>query len=155
MALLGINAKLYYNTGSNYSSPTWTEVPNVTGLALPTNWNITKFSTRESLAERGAKTTFAPEVTGRIKQHFTNTIFLAFWAAHIDNEATMDFLVLNHLNNTNGARGYRFEAQVAFDNDDQGDQAVLFNDFRLVPADTDNAFATAVVTSGSPVFTAM
>lgn len=154
--LLGVNAKLYYQSGGSFGSPTWVDMSPVIGdVKFDMNWGKASVPTRNSKVVKTGKTIAECPLTFTVKQHLTNTIFLAVWTALISNTANMDLLVLNQPQDSNGARGVRGEFNLFTNSDDQALQNGLVYQIGAEPADTDNAFQTAVVASGSPVFTSL
>jgi hypothetical protein len=151
--LLGINAKLYRN-GATFGSPTWgTALPRLSDVAVDLSWNRATNATRGSTIERGGKTTGKLQITAKHEQDLTDTDFLAIWAALISNTASLDILVLNASNSTNGARGFRGEMDVSANKDNQAVGDVLIYDLTFEPQATANALQTCVVATGAPVFT--
>ena len=151
--MLGIDAAIYYRSAGNFSSPTWSEITTVSQIGVTGAWNRATYAIRASYVEFSAKTTLPVTVTGRILSELNTAAYNTLWNSHISAAGFEDYLVLNAPNTTNGARGYRFEGAISFDNDDQGEQSVLFNEFTITPIRTDNNFQTAIVSSGAPVFT--
>lgn len=150
--LLGKNAKIYYNTAT-YGSPTWVEISIFSDVNLDISFDWAEVPTRASSVKKGGKTLADVPMTGKVKQHLTDTTFLAIWAALISPTGVMDLLILNASSATNGARGVRGEFAVMSNKDDQSLGNGLVYDLQFKPADTDNAFSTAVVASAAPVFT--
>lgn len=152
--LLGILAKLYYNTGGSYGSPTWTAIDLVGDLQVPAKWDIAEAIIRASRIKFKNKTALDIGITGKLLASLTNTAFLAVAAAMI-NDDVLDVMALNASNSTNGAKGYRFDCQVVNNTEDQGAGNIIWDDFELVPALTANTPKTVLVATGAPVFTAI
>lgn len=148
---LGINCKLYRNTGT-YGSPTWTAIDDINDCTVNSAWDFADASTRASRLKSMMKTQMDLNITGKVRVSLTGTAYLALAAAHIA-DSVIDFLVLDGTNATDGVTGYRFDGQVAFDSEDQSLGAVEFQDFKIVPSPSANLFKTVTVASGTPVFT--
>lgn len=151
--LLGINAGLYYNTGT-YGLPTWTEITDVSDVKLDLSFQKVALPTRNSKVIKSGKTVAEAPLQFTIKQHLTDAAFLAVWAALISNTDVIDLMVLNAKDDVNGARGVRGEFVLYSLTDDQAITNALVYQIAAEPADTDNDFSTVVVTAGAPVFTA-
>lgn len=152
--MLGKNAKIYYNTAT-FGTPTWSEISKVNNVKWGIKWNRATSATRASLIRRGGKTDGEAPVTFKIEQDLTDATFIAVWTAVISPTATIDLLVLNASQTTNGARGVRGEMDLSSVDDDQDLQNVLTYDITADPAATANALQTAVVAAGAPVFTTL
>lgn len=153
-AKLGIDAKLYYNTGT-YGSPTWTEVTCVKDFKLNLKWSTTEAPSRANRVGEKAKLQIDISGTGQLKASDTDTAYVAFWNALVSSTGNLDVLILNGDKANNGSRGVRYDALVTDGSEDQGIGNAIYDDIELVP----DAFKTnppkyAVVTSGAPVFTA-
>lgn len=154
-AKLGIDAKLYRNTG-NYNTPIWTEIDAVKDFTLNFAWDTVEAPSRASKVKSKAKTIVDISGKGTCKVSDTDAGYLALWAAMISNTANIDVLILNGLANTNGARGVRYDGIVTQGNEDQGIGNALYMDFEVAPdAFNTNAMKTAVVAAGSPAFTSI
>jgi hypothetical protein len=151
--MLGINAKLYRNSGT-YGSPTWTPIDNVGDLSVNPPWEEGDATTRGSRVKLSQKTVMALEVTGKIRADLTDTEYLAM--ADAGNQDTVnDYLVLSATSATNGARGFRFDGQVHVSAQDQNLGSVIFDDFTLKPTPSANKVQRVTVTAGAPVFVAI
>jgi len=148
---LGILSKIYRNTGS-HGGPNWSEIDKVSDIAVKPTWKEGDGSTRSSRVEKMAKTMLALEITGKIRVSNTDANYIALWqAAHTDD--VVDLLVLNGPMNENGVRGYRADFQVFSAPEDQAMNIVLFMDFTLKPAPSDNEPQKVVVSGGAPGYT--
>lgn len=152
--MLGVLAKVYVNTGT-YSSPTWDVFPGISDWSVNASWDEAEANSRASRVKRVEKTLIGLEVTGKVKTELmTNTDYeRVIGALHSDDP--LDVMILNGPKDTNGVRGYRFDAHVMSGNQDQGLGAVLYDDVTLKPAASANSPSTVVVSSGAPVFTAI
>lgn len=150
--LLGLNAVLYRNTGT-YGSPTWTAVTCVSDLKVDPSWDTVEIPTRASKIKKNGKTLLGVAITGSLKSHLTDAAYLAIIAALMSQTTVIDFMVLNAGNTDTGAHGFRGEFLVTQGGEDQGVGSGIKTDITFVPADTDNAFSTVLVTAGAPVFT--
>lgn len=152
--MLGINAKMYRNSGT-YGSPSWAEVADISDLTLNPAFQETKFGTRASRIGRSAKTLSDLTYSGKIKVDLDEADYIAFRDAHLSPDGVLDLMILTGGSTTNGVWGYRGEFQVNITGQDQGLNAKMYDDFTLAPSDTDNAFTKAIVASGSAAFTAV
>jgi hypothetical protein len=151
-SLLGILSDLYYNTGT-HGSPTWVAISLVGDLKVAGKWDTTDLPIRASRAKFKQKTVLDFGVTGKLLSSLTDTAYLAVLAAML-GDTIIDVMALNGSNATNGAHGWRFDAQVVQFEEDQGPGAVVFDDFELIPVYSANAPSSVVVTTGAPVYTA-
>lgn len=152
--MLGKNAKLYYNSAT-FGSPTWVEITRISKLKGGLKWGRAQNATRGSTVNRGGKTVGDLSFDFTIEQDLTDAGILLVWAACISGSTTIDLLILNASNTTNGARGFRGEFDLNSLDDDQAIENVLTWDVHAEPAASANALQTAVITAGSPVFTTL
>jgi hypothetical protein len=150
---LGRDAVLYLNTGT-FGSPTWVAIPQFSDLTVGAAWDAADANTRESKMKMKAKTQLEAGVEGKMKFDLTDTNVGTIMDALL-SDSVVDVMVLNASNSTNGARGFRFEAQVHRANEDQGLGVAIYEDIMFVPYPTANAKQSVKVTSGAPVFTAI
>ncbi len=148
---LGILSKVYRNTGT-WGAPVWNEVTRISDLSVKPTWDKGDAGTRASRVKKSAKTMLGLTITGKIQVSDSDTHYQNFWdAAHTDG--TMDLLILNGPMTTNGVRGYRAEWQCFDASEDQAMGNVLYMDFELEPAPTDNEPKKVKVTGGAPQYT--
>lgn len=154
-AKLGIDSKLYRNTG-NYNTPTWTEIDAVRDFTLNVGYDTVEAPSRASRVKSMAKTIVDISGSGTCKVSDTDEGYIALWDTLISGTAQLDILILNGLTNTNGARGFRYDALVTQGNEDQAITNALYMDFQVVPsAFNTNDMKSAVVAAGAPVFTSI
>lgn len=153
MSLLGINAKLYRNTGT-YGSPTWTAINAVSDLAVNPPWDEADASTRGSRVKMVMKTLLGLEVSGKIRANLTDTEYVNMVDAS-NQDTVNDYLVLTSTTSATGSRGYRFDGQVFIATQDQNLGSVIYDDFMLKPSPSANQPQRATVTAGAPVFVAI
>lgn len=152
---LGRNAKFYRNT-ANFASPTWAEVSAIRDLTVNSAWQTTDAPDRSTVVNGKAKTLLDLTVSGTLKCKDADAGYVAVMEAMLSPSGTMDVLVLDGPNSTNGARGYRFTAIVTQANQDQGLSNSLYQDVNFEPdAFADNAPQSAVVTNSAPVLTTL
>lgn len=150
---LGRDSVFYLNTNSgNFNTPTWTAVPQFSDLAVEATWDTAEASTRESRMKFAVKTLLSAAVTGKLRFDLTDSNINTLVQANLLDSA-VDIMVLNGTSNTNGAIGFRFEAQVHQSNEDQGLGQVIFEDMKFVPVPTLNPKQSVKVSAGAPVFT--
>ena len=129
---LGINCKLYYNTGS-YATPTWTEITIVKDVEITAEMDETDNTTR---AEGGAKasepTLLGIEVSGLIRHDDEDAAFLvmdnAFW-----QRTAKEYLVHNGATSSENSRGIRSYMKIFNWSESQANDAVLHRAFTLKP----------------------
>src|SRR4051794_30816368 len=127
--LLGILSKLYYNTAS-YATPTWSPIDLVGDLQIPAKWDVAEALVRRSRVKFKAKTALDLGITGKLLASVDDAAYLAVLAAMLD-DSVMDVLALNGANTANGCKGWRFDAQVVNNTEDQGATAIVWEDFEL------------------------
>lgn len=153
---LGKNAKLYYRSAGNFASPTWTEISSIRDLTLDTTWDRAEANSRASSVKKGAKTLLGIGFTGSIKSSDTDAAFTAVVTALLSPSDVLDVLVLNGSDSTNGARGFRYEADVYQGNENQDITTAIYLDVGFEPsALSDNAAQSVLVTNSAPVFTTL
>jgi hypothetical protein len=153
-AKLGLKCKLYLNTGT-YGSPTWSAVNCVSDFTLSAKWDAGEASTRESRMKLWLKTMLDLGFQAKLRNSNSGDTSYTTIAAALLTDATVDLLVLNADDTTNGAWGFRAACQVHSGNEDQGLGAVVFDDIEFKPApNTDGNYSSALVANGAAVFTA-
>lgn len=151
---LGITSKFYINNGT-YGSPTWVLCDLVSDLKVGGKWNEGESSVRRTRIQTFEPTNLALELTGKIRKKLSDTAWALVRAAYL-NGTTLDVLVLDGKRDVTSSEGFRFDACVFDMSEDQGLQAVVFNDFTIKPsAQTDNLPQRAVVVSGTLTYTEM
>ena len=144
---LGVNSKLYYNSGT-YGSPTWVEVSLIADLAVNPQWDEHDVSTRGSRVKSMKKTMLGIEVSGRLKKKPGDTTYAKFVDGIVSDD-TLDVLVLDGARDANNARGWRFDAQIHQGNDDQSLSGGGFLDIVLKPLTDVNPARAVLVTGGA------
>lgn len=151
---LGILSTLSIN-GGTFGSPTWTAVTLVGDLKVDSKWDVAEILIRAYRLKFKAKTALDVSITGKLLASLTNANYTVLLAAML-NDDIVDVMALNGPPTLNGARGYRFEAQVIDASEDQGPTGVVWNDFALVPVyGGTNAPKSVLVTTGAPVYTSL
>jgi len=139
--LLGMNAKVYRNTGT-YGSPTWNEVTGISDFQRTGEWDVVKQAVRGNRVALTAKTFLNIEFTFKIQASLDDADYLAI-AAAVDSDTPLDMLVLNASSTTVGARGVRADFLFTSHNEDQSAGAALFPEIKMMPTtattDTTNA----------------
>jgi hypothetical protein len=150
---LGLKAKLYRNTGS-YSSPTWSAIGLIGDLTVTPEWDEAEGNVRDTTVKSVAKTLLGIEISGRVRVSNTDPGYLALRDAFYAT-TPIDLMILNGAQDENGSHGWRCDWHVMAFTEDQGLTNVIYADFSLKPAVSENPHNRAVVTSGAPVYTAM
>lgn len=150
----GLNCKAYYNSGT-YGSPTWVELTCVRDGRLNFALGEVEAGSRASGVEGFLPTRHQISADLTLVSSDTDTGFIYLWDAFVGRDQ-IDMLFLNGATNQNGARGVRFDAYLFSANEGQEIDAATFTDTVAKPAaDRTNPVKYAVVSSGSPVFTAI
>lgn len=151
---LGIRAKLYYRSGGNFASPTWTEISKFRDVTVNATWDTVDAPDRASRVKSMAKTLLDIGVTGSMKMADADATVNAVIDALLSPTSNMDVMVLNGSESTNGARGFRYESVVTSASEDQGIGNAIYADVTFMPdAFSANKFQSVLVTAGSPAFT--
>lgn len=136
--VLGMDAKLYYNTGS-YASPTWTLIDNVRDLTLNLERGDTDITTRGGGGWRQSVATLADgSVDFGMVWDNTDTVFTAIKNAFINN-TVVEFLVLDGLVATSGSQGLRASMAITSFSRNEGLEDALTVDVSAKTAYADNA----------------
>lgn len=149
--MLGINCKLYRNTGS-YGSPTWTAIDLVSDATLTPTWDEADGSARVSYGKQTSKTLIGIEVSAKVRASLTDAGYLALLSALNSQSTLLDILVLDGPSTTNGVQGYRADFGVFGAPEDQAMGSVIYRDFTLKPGISDNLLKAVTVSAGAPVF---
>ena len=153
-ARLGINSAAYLNTGT-FGSPTWTLITCISDWSVKPTWKEADGSTRGSRLELSVKTMLGLQISGKIRADSGDTNWVTIMAALL-SDSPLDILILNGLKTVNGSIGYRCDFQMYDGSEDQGLNAVVFDDIMLKPTVSANSnYSTVLVTAGAPVFTAI
>lgn len=153
---LGIDCAFYYNTGT-FGSPTWVELTNVSDITVGGSWESGDGSTRASRVKKEGRTQLPLQISGRMLAD-KSTGYVAFRTAYYAAGSTgvIDVMCLDSPSDSNGADGFRFEAEVHDWSRVEGLGDVVFRDFTLKPTIFgSNAIQSVVVSSGAPVFTTL
>tara|TARA_R100000458_G_C8260495_1_gene236040 strand:+ start:472 stop:912 length:441 start_codon:yes stop_codon:yes gene_type:complete len=136
--VLGMNAKLYYNTGS-YASPTWTLIDNVRDLTLNLERGDTDITTRGGGGWRQSVATLADgSIDFGMVWDTADTVFTAIKNAFINN-TTVEFLALDGLQATTGSQGLRATMAITSFSRNEGLEDALTVDVSAKTAYADNA----------------
>lgn len=136
--VLGMDAKLYYNTGS-YASPTWTLIDNVRDLTLNLERGDTDITTRSGGGWRQSVATLADgSIDFGMVWDNTDTVFTAIKNAFINN-TVLEFLVLDGLVATSGSQGLRASMAITSFSRNEGLEDALTVDVSAKTAYADNA----------------
>jgi hypothetical protein len=151
----GFKGTINNNTGS-YGTPTWSAISNVRDVMVNADPEKFDASTRAGNGIKQYEPTLIDlGVTGKIRSDETDTNgFVAIETAFL-TRASMDLMILDGAATVSGSRGYRFDAKVFKFGEDQNLGGVNFREFEFAPCVSANAPSKAVVTTGSPVFTAL
>lgn len=153
---LGIGAKWYYRSTGNYASPTWSEISLANALELGNQWDTVDAPDRSTRVKGYAKTMLDIGFTASVKKKDNSNALTAILDAFNSPTANMDVLVLDGPKDVNNSRGYRFDAIITKASEDQGTGVAIYVDTEFKPDGfSDNPPSSALVTSGSPVFTAL
>jgi hypothetical protein len=147
MAKLGIKSKLYYRSAGDYANPTFTEINLISDLSVQPAWDKGDASSRGSRVKKSVKTMLGLSFSGKLKKKPNDAAYEAIMDALISDEV-LDVMVLDGDSETDGTRGWRFDAQVFQGNEDQGLGAVICEDIEIEPTDSDNE-PKAVLVSGT------
>lgn len=154
MGILGINCKVYRNTGS-YGTPTWTAVDAFRDVTLRYSWDEVEAPSRASKIKSVLKALGDYHATGEIKCSYTDAGYLAITAALNSQTSNIDLLILNGTSSTNGAEGVRLDALITTGDEDQGIGNALYRSVTMKQdAAGANGLKLVTVASGAPVYTA-
>lgn len=151
---LGIDCVLYYNSGT-FGSPTWVECDMVSDVQVSAAWNSGDGSTRATRVVKEGRTQLPLSISGKMIAD-KSTAYVAFRTAFLaaGSSGIIDIMCLDAPSTSNGADGFRFEAEVHDWSRSEGLGDVVFRDFVLKPSIFgSNAVQSVVVASGAPVFT--
>lgn len=137
-AIVGLDCKIYLNTGASYAAPTWTECKFVQDATMNLSWEEADTSTRGS-SFRSAKASIGVlEVTGTALRDKADTAFTAFDAA-ARGKTVIDILVLDGPYNLDGSEGYRFDGQIFNWSRNEALADAVAHDFTIKPVQSANA----------------
>jgi hypothetical protein len=126
---LGINAKVYRNTGT-YGSPTWTAIDLVRDASMNLPWDFGEASARVTKVKLYAPTQIDFNIQITVRMDDADTAYNALWDAMVTPVA-LDLLVLDGPVTTEGVRGVRCHFYVSLTGIDQGIGAVEYANFDL------------------------
>ena len=152
MATLGINSKLFYNSG-NFATPTWLPLNNVRELTVTSTWDEGDASTRASPVKMAEPTQLNLEIGGQM-QADASVGYLLLQTDYF-TRALVDVMALDGGSTTNTVEGVRFEAKVFSWTEDQGPGNVNYRQFSVKPCASANPPKSVIVSSGAPVFTSI
>lgn len=148
---LGILSNLYLNTGT-YNSPVWAAVGLVGDCTVTAEWDEAEASSRLSRGKLSSKSMLALEIAGKLLASKTDTSYATLMSA-MANDNVINVMALNGSSNSNGVRGWMFDAQIFKANEDQGLNVAVSDEFSLKPTFSGNAPNQVLVTAGAPVMT--
>ena len=137
-AVLGMNAKLYRNTGT-YASPTWTVVSNVKDVTLSLETGEADVTTRAASGWRQSIATLKDAgLEFEMVWDGTDAGFTAVKDAYM-NGTNVEFLVLDGDESTTGSQGLRAEMSImTFSRNEPLEEAVTVS-VSAKPTKADNA----------------
>lgn len=148
----GIDCVAYLNT-STYGSPTWTPCDFINDFNMTNADDFADANSRASAIKKGVKTRKDLSFSGTLlSPGATNTAYDNIIAA-LNSSGVLDFMILNGPSTENGVTGWRADFQVTQGNQDQGSEAVLYDEIEIKPYPSANPVKTVLVVSGAPVFT--
>jgi hypothetical protein len=133
---LGVNAKLYKNTGTR-GSPTWVDLSFVQDLTLNMGYDKIMAVSRGSRVNKEVKGNMTVSITGKILDT-NSTAYVTLWGEAVAPDAILDLLVLNGSRTKAGSRGLRFDGQVMLASEPQGRSDIIAPDFEAFPTPTEN-----------------
>lgn len=152
---VGVLSKVYRNTGT-YGSPTWAAVDLVRDVTISGKWNRSDASARQTKALLQAKTQIAITGSLTIRSDDADAGYQALYDASMSvSDSAPDLLILDGAITVEGAKGFRFHANLDFEQD-QSIGNVLYTTMSIDPAWNAGGYPSyAEVGSGSTVtFTA-
>jgi hypothetical protein len=151
VAKLGINAKLYRNTGT-YGTPVLTEVALVSDGTLNMTWDEAEADARESRVHQVVKTMLGLDFTFRLKKKPLDANYEALMNLFL-NDGSEDMWFLDGPENVEGTRGVRFDAQILSATEDQAMGNALYEDMIAKPLiGTNPVLAVKVGAAGVKTF---
>jgi hypothetical protein len=154
-AKIGILAVAYLNTGS-YSTPTWVAVTSISDWKVGAKWDEGEASTRLSRMKLAIKTMVGIEISGKLRAANSGDATYTTIRAALVTDAQLDMMILDGPSGTNGVNGFRADFQVFDGSQDQGLNAVVFDEVTFKPSpNTDGNYNSVLVSGSAPVFTAM
>lgn len=160
----GKDAKLYYSSAyPDWNNAVWVEVAAVRDVAITDGMRVSMdASGRDYPIDLSEPGNHQITIEGKIRTNESDTAFAYLEARALAspadvNNAVIDLMILTGDRNTNGNRGWRFEAKLhKFFGEDQNIDQVLYRPFTLKPCVPINGEpSSTVVSSGAPVFTAL
>lgn len=136
--VLGMNAKLYRNTGT-YASPTWTEIDNVRDVTLSMETGEADVTTRAANGWRQSIATLKDAgLDFEMVWDSTDTGFTALKTAFL-NGTNVEFLVLDGDSTTSGNQGLRAEMSIMSFSRNEALEEALTVSVTAKPTKGDNA----------------
>jgi len=137
-AIIGLECKVYLNTGASYASPTWTEVDCIQDATLDLQWEEADASSRGSQFRQLVASIGTLEVSGSAIRDKDNAAFVALDLA-ARNKTIVDVVVLDGSILLDESQGYRFEGQVFSWTRNEALADVVAHDFTIKPTLSANA----------------
>jgi hypothetical protein len=154
MARTGVKCKAYVRTAGSFGSPTFTELTLIDDATLDAVWARAMANTRATIADLGVRTSVDLSFTGTVRQDDSDTAYAALLAAWISSSGTVDVMILNGAQSSNGVVGVRFVGEVTKFTEPQGRGVVLYRSFEIKPTvDSTNYPQSVLVAAGVPGFT--
>jgi len=152
----GVGGRLYRNTG-NYGTPAWTAVNLVKDVTPGIPWDMVEAGSRETRAKLYAKTRADLGAQVVCRADDADAGFNALADAAVSPTSLPDILILDSAITTEGARGFRFHANVNLTSQPQEIDNVIYNTFDLKPGWSSEGVPKTVVmgASSTPTFTAL
>jgi hypothetical protein len=149
MSKLGIKCKAYYNSAS-YGSPTWVEVDSIVDLTATVAWETAAAAARANRVNVMMKTALNLSFSGMLRNDASTDA--AKILELLLTDASLDMLILDGPNNTNGVEGFRCDIQVMEGSEDQGRGTVLMRSISLMPTPSANAIRHVKIATGVPTY---
>lgn len=146
MGKLGINCKMYRNTGT-YEVPALSEVSLVSDGTLNQEWDKGAADARESRVHQNVKTMLGLSYNFRLKKKPLDTNYEAIMNLFLSDDAE-DMFFLDGPSNVEGTRGVRFDSQIFSATEEQGMTNVLYEDMVAEPLIGGNPVLAVRVDSG-------
>ena len=145
----------FANNGGSYGTPVWNVINAVRDVQIPDGeFAEIEASGRDYAIDLAEPGQLKLSLEGKIRNNEADTNgFVALETAALAR-SVLDIMILSGANNSNGARGFRFDAKLfKFFGEDQNIDQILWRPFKLRPCVPGNMPKSVVVTANVPVFT--
>lgn len=149
--LLGINAKVYRNTGT-YGSPTWTAISLVRDVQDASTFQEADASSRATKAVLTKKTMTQIQHDLVVRADASDAGYQALWDASQDG-TVIDVLILDNAITVEGSLGYRYHAEVFKTGQNQDASGVIYTNFTLKPGYSSDGVPSKIEMAASSVLT--